>query len=143
LADIINAAVMTGGPPHAGLAKGCMLEDGYGYDKLELQTIDLSYGYDKGGGPCETQDQSFTDRWNADSPDTGGGVYSFPKTRIAFVFVEGDPTPGPIHGKLYYDALKKAGTQYVTETVIPGTDHTIQSLPNGRAALEQQLEGGV
>jgi hypothetical protein len=137
LGSKVNGAILSGGPPHAAIAKGCLREQGFAYDQIQARTIDLSYGYSN-GGPCMAADSSWTKTWEKDSVDSGG-VYSFPSTRVAFIFVEGDPTPGPEHGTLYLDKLEAAETPYLSHTEIPGGDHTIEALPNGRAALEQAV----
>jgi len=137
VAPMVNGAILSGGPPHAAMQKGCLKEPGYRYDQTEARTMDLSYGF-ANGGPCLAGDSSWTDTWEKDSVDSGG-VYSFPTTRISFIFVEGDPTPGPAHGQFYLDKLEAAKTPYLSHIEIPGNDHTIESFPGGRAALEQAV----
>jgi len=139
VASIVDAAVLSGGPPHAAIARGCLQEPGFGYSTMETGTIDLSYGF-SANGPCAGGDQSYADKWERDSVESGG-VYTFPNTRISFVFVQDDPTVGPAHGMVYLDKLDKAGTPFLSHTVIPGNRHTIESLPNGRETLEQELVG--
>jgi hypothetical protein len=142
LGSVVDAAVVSGGPPHAALAKGCLDEPGYAYDTISARIIDASYGFLDGGGPCERRDASFTHRWEQDSIDVGG-QYEFESTRIAFIFVEGDPTPGPDHGKVWEAKLKAAHSPHMSEEIIPGTEHTIELLPNGREALEKALQASV
>ena len=143
LGSIVDAAVLSGGPPHAAIAKGCLRERGYAYDNISAGIIDLSYGFPDGGGPCEKHDKSFQERWNQDSLDTAGGTYKFPQTRVAFVFVSGDPTVGPAHGRDYQAKLEAAHSPYVTIRTISGQSHTIEELPLGRAALENALLGSA
>jgi hypothetical protein len=138
LGSLVDAAVVSGGPPHAALAKGCLDEPGYAFDTISARIIDSSYGFLDGGGPCEGGDESFTRQWEQDSIDVGG-QYKLENTRSAFVFVEGDPTPGPEHGKVWEAKLKDAHSPHVSEETIPGTEHTIEQLPNGRQALEEAL----
>jgi len=138
LDDIVDAAIMSGGPPHAGLAAGCLQQDGYTFDTNSAHIIDLSYGFPNGNGPCERHDATYRSHWDQDSVDVGG-VYKYPRARIAFVFVSGDPTVGPQHGMLYEAKLKKAKTPYLSVKDIAGNKHTIESLPNGRATLESEL----
>jgi hypothetical protein len=141
IAGIVNAAIMSGGPPHAALAKGCLRDTGFAYDGRSAQIIDYSYGVLSGtNGPCQNHDQSFSGRWDADSIETGG-VYDFPKTRIVFIFVSGDPTPGPAHGEIYLAALRAGGSRLVSSQTIPGTTHTIEAFPGGREALQSAIEG--
>lgn len=140
LGEIVDAAVLSGGPPHAALDEGCLGETGLGYDARSAGIIDLSYGFVDGGGPCARGDQGFADRWNDDSLDNGG-VYRLPDTRVVFVFVGGDASGGPPHGRFYLDELREANTPMLTEETIPGSEHTIQAIPEGRAALEAALGG--
>ncbi len=144
LANIVNAAVMSGGPPHAALAKGCLQQAPYSYPPNSAHIIDLSYGFDgtvaTGNGPCIRHDSSYTKRWEQDSVDTGG-VYDFPTTRVMFIFVSGDPTVGPPHGKDYLAKLQASHTPYVSSETIPGDVHSIDQLPAGRAAIETALQG--
>jgi hypothetical protein len=138
LGSIIDGAVLTDGPPHAAIAQGCLGAKGYAYDQDSASKIDLSYGYTQGGGPCEQRDQSFARRWRQDSVD-GGGVYFLPKTRVVFLFVSGDPTPGPPHGKAYLAKLLSARSLYVSSDTVPGSVHTITDLRQGRVAVERAL----
>jgi hypothetical protein len=142
LDDVVDAAILSGGPPHAGLDEGCLGDPGLAYDRTSAGIIDLSYGFPDGGGPCSLRDGVFGERWDADSLDTGG-AYFLPSTRIAFVFVEADGSGGPPHGRFYLDELRAAGTPMLTEEVLPGAEHTIQALPEGRAALMAALEGSL
>jgi hypothetical protein len=140
LGDIVDAAVLSGGPPHAALDEGCLGEPGLGYDARSAEIIDLSYGFTDGDGPCVRRDQAFAPRWNEDSVDNGG-VYRLPETRVVFVFVDGDASGGPPHGRFYLEELREANTPMLADQTIPGSEHTIQALPQGRAALEAALEG--
>jgi hypothetical protein len=138
LGGIIDGAVLTDGPPHAAIAQGCLGVKGYAYDQDSASKIDLSYGYTQGGGPCEQHDQSFAQRWRQDSVD-GGGVYFLPKTRVVFLFVSGDPTPGPPHGKAYLAKLRSARSPFVSSDIVRGSVHTITDLRQGRVAVERAL----
>jgi len=139
LGGIVDAAVMSGGPPHAALAKGCLQEGDFAYAGTAVRHIDLSYGFPRGGGPCERQDQSFQANWDRDSLESAGGTYKLTHTRIVFLFVSGDDTSGPAHGKVYLAKLQDAGSPYVSSQTITGTEHEIERLPQGRDALEQAL----
>jgi hypothetical protein len=136
LGQIVNAAIMSGGPPHAAMQKGCLQEPGYAYDDIQASIIDLSYG---GITPCQSHDPTWAARWAQDSVDTGG-VYLLPKTRMWFIFVSDDPTVGPAHGQFYVDALTAARSPMVKVETVPGAAHTIQTLPDGRDALLAALD---
>ena len=141
VAGMVDAAVLTGGPPHTSLDQACLGPDpDLQFDFNSASLVDLSYGFlKKGSGPCTRHDQSFADKWHEDSVDVGG-TYRFPHTRIVFIFVAGDHTPAPPHGTLYYDQLKAAGSPLISPPEqVPGTGHTIMLLPEGRAAVEAAL----
>jgi hypothetical protein len=143
LAGIVDAAVLSAGPPHAAIDEGCMAENqGLAYVGIAARNIDLSYGFSGGEGACARRDQTFLEQWNQDSVDTGG-VYSFPDTRIVFVFVEGDPSGGVEHGRFYLERLRAADTPMVSEKSIPGVEHTCGALEPCRAALEDALLEGA
>jgi hypothetical protein len=143
LGDIVDAAVLSGGPPHAAIEPGCTGVPPYAYTKIEAPKLDLSYGFLGGTGPCQDRDGSFSSKWKRDSLDTGGGDYTFPHTRIVFIFGSADPTTGPAHGMAYLAKLQAVGTPYVSVETIPGMPHTIEIYPAGRAALETAFLGSV
>jgi hypothetical protein len=143
LGSIVDAAVMSGGPPHAALARGCLGEPGYAYIGTPARHIDMSYGFPRGGGPCERQDASFKQKWDEDSLETAGGVYKFLRTRIVFLFVAQEDTVGPAHGKVYFQKLEDAGSPNVISQTIPGTQHEIEYFPAGQDALEEALLASV
>jgi hypothetical protein len=143
VADLLDAAVLTSGPPHTALDQACLGPDpNLQFDSDSASIVDLSYGFARGTGPCVQQDQSFADAWRKDSIDTDG-AYAFPHTRVAFLFVQGDHTAAPFHGKLYLDKLRAAGSPTVTDRTIPGTSHTIMTFPEGRQAVQEELLSGT
>jgi hypothetical protein len=143
VAKLLDAAVLTSGPPHTALDKACLgPSPDLRFDPDSASIVDLSYGFARGTGPCVEQDQSFADTWLKDSVDEGG-TYSFPHTRVAFLFVQGDHTAAPFHGKLYLQKLQAAGGPMVTDRTIPGTSHTIMTFPEGRQAVEDELLSGT
>jgi pimeloyl-ACP methyl ester carboxylesterase len=138
LAGVIDAAVLSGGPPHAALDEGCLQEEGLGYIQRSADIIDLSYGFPNGGGPCERHDPAFEDHWKNDSVDVGGD-YDYPDTRVVFIFGSDDFTEGPPHGKLYLAKLRAADSPFVSVETIEGMPHTLQISPSGRIALQDAL----
>lgn len=139
VADLLDAAIMTSGPPHAALDQACL---GGGanmeFDADSASIIDLSYGFDRGTGPCVHHDQSFAETWKKDSVETGG-TYKFPDTRVVFLFVDGDHTAAPFHGEVYLAKVRDAGSPTVSDATVPGFSHTIMSFPAGRQAVEDAL----
>ena len=141
LGQIVDAAIMSGGPPHAAIARGCLKEPTFTYDLISSTTLDESWGYaGASDGPCSMHDPSWTNRWDQASLEVGG-TYVLRHTRIRFIFVSGDPTVAPAHGQLYVEALQAAHTPMLKVQTIPGDAHTIQLLPNGRDALVTALIG--
>jgi hypothetical protein len=139
VADLLNAAVLTSGPPHTALDQACLGPDPrLQFDSDSASIIDLSYGFARGTGPCVHHDQTFAATWKKDGADVGG-TYKFPDTRVSFLFVDGDHTPAPLHGMLYEDKVRAAGTPTVSEKTVHGSTHTIMSFPEGRLAVEQEL----
>jgi hypothetical protein len=142
VANLLDAAVLTSGPPHTALDKACLGPDpGLQFDPDSASIVDLSYGFARSTGPCVAHDESFAETWLKDSVDSAG-TYSFPHTRVAFLFVQGDHTAAPFHGKLYLERLHAAGSPIVTDRTIPGTSHTIMTFPEGRQAVEDELLSG-
>jgi hypothetical protein len=142
VADLLDVAVLTSGPPHTALDEACLgPSPDLRFDPDSSSIVDLSYGFAPGSGPCVEQDQSFEDTWMKDGVEEGG-TYAFPHTRVAFLFVQGDHTAAPFHGKLYLQKLQGAGSPMVTDRTVPGTSHTIMTFPDGRQAVEDELLAG-
>jgi hypothetical protein len=141
LASIVNAAVIASGPPHAGIAPGCLHQQGDAdlwFTSFSGPIIDGSYGFFH-GGPCESHDPSWAVRWQADSLDTGGGAFRFPDTRITFLFGADDSSEGPPHGRLYVAKLQAAGSPYVSVQTVAGMGHVIGNSQTGLQAEETSL----
>jgi hypothetical protein len=143
MGSIVNAAVMSGGPPHAAIAKGCLQQSGYAYDARSSDILDYSWGFADHSGPCFHHDASYTARWDASSVDLAGGVYDLPSTRIEFVFGSLDPTVGPSHGKDYLAKLRADHSPMVSEVTVQGAQHGMSYSPQGRATLEHGIMSGA
>lgn len=140
--SIVDALIMAGGPPHAAMAKGCLGTGGAGYlyPKHTATNMDDAYGFaGSGGGPCEQRDEGFVDRWNADSPDTGGSDYASPATRFTFLFGDQDNTVGPPHGRDFADKIESVGSADVRE--IAGMPHEPYASAAGLAAVKSAILG--
>lgn len=140
LDEILDAVVLTSGPPHAALAKGCVpgpSEQRYAFRPPSARIIDSSYGMPR-NGPCVTRDESFVPRWEADAVDTGGVDYSHETTRIHFLFGGSDGSVAPIHASDYLVRLE-ASSPLVTGVTLPGVPHRLQSTADGTAALLRAL----
>lgn len=135
LETILDAVVPTGGPPHAALDKGCLRRSGeaaYYYTAGNASTIDSSYGYASGTGPCANRNSSFTDRWIADSVEAGDTYH--PSTRVHFI--GNGRAIGETHGKDYYDAI--TSPMKINE-VDPNLPHGVHNSEAGAAAIVRAL----
>ncbi len=141
LAGVVNAAILSGGPPHAAIAKGCLRAGSYTYIGRSAQFFDDSYGFVNGGGPCSRHDASFQARWDQDSVDLGGKDYDYTTTRVMFLFGTADDTVGPAHGKDYEAKLVASRSPMVSMKEVPGVPHEMSLNPTGRAALEAAILG--
>ena len=142
LSDKVNAVVPTSGPPHAAIAKGCLLVPGYAYDPQSAQTIDSSYGFVGmlvNTGPCVHHLSTSTARWQRDSIDLGGNDFTYPTTRVAFIVGGLDRTPAPAHAHDLFDKLIQAGSPIVSWQLVPTMQHTITGSADGLAALSSDL----
>jgi hypothetical protein len=142
LASILDAVVPTSGPPHAAQAKGCLRNAGqeaYWYDASATATIDSSYGFAAGQGPCATHDASFIPRWDAESADTGGNDFFYPRTRVVVILGGQDASSAPPHARDFAARLNLAGTPYLTLQTVTNMAHPIQQSSDGLAALHAAL----
>jgi hypothetical protein len=142
LASILDAVIPTSGPVHAAVAKGCLqnpTEQAYWYDAAYRSTIDSSYGFPSGQGPCATQDATFLPRWTAESTDTGANDLFYPTTRVALIVGGQDPSYAPAHARDFAAALALAGSPYVTLQTVSSMPHRIQSSADGLSALHDAL----
>ncbi len=142
LSGIIDAAIPVSGPPHAALVKGCTEEfREYTWPTHTAKTMDNSYGFFGGGGPCEQHDAAYIGKWTADGVDTGGSDYSYPTTRVTFLMGTADGTAAPRHGLDYVDKLKAAGSPNVKVNIIDGMPHSAWDAPVGVTAVKAAILG--
>ncbi len=146
LDEIIDAAVLTSGPPHAGIEQGCLPGAGEGdfaFGRASLPYIDSAYGHPDDPGPCAQGDASFADLWRADSVDTGGNDYVHPTTRIEFLLGGQDRTSAPAHARLYIDRLAAEGSPMVHQEEIPEMEHEVLAQTESREAVLDAIFGGT
>jgi hypothetical protein len=142
LADSVNIAVFTSGPPMAAIRAGCLHQGMYGYSIDNEQTIDLSYGYDSPNtdpGPCVLNDPSFTDTWNANSVETGGIDYLYPSTIVDFIIGGADPTSAPYHARSYFAVLSAQNQKNMQWQVVQSMKHDIVTSQEGLNLLAADL----
>lgn len=145
LDTIIDVAILSGGPPHAAIERGCQPghPDGYRYERpLNTGFIDSSFGFLDGSGPCELQDPAWISRWQEESIDISGTDYSHPTTRVEFIEGTEDNSAGPEHSWDYEAKLRLDPANEVTRTMVPDMGHTLQWYQSGLDVLKASLRSG-
>ena len=143
LDGILDGVFPTSGPPQAAQDKGCLRragESGYFYGGNSI-VIDQAHGF-LTGGPCRNADINFLLRWLAESVDTGGRDFLHPETRVHFIHSDSDLPTVP-HTLDYIGRLRGAGTPHLTEQVIAGMPHRLQSSAAGLDALLRAIVGNT
>jgi hypothetical protein len=136
IADIVDVAIPTSGPPFASISKGCLLQQGYAYIKNNLTAVDSSFGYvSPDWGPCFAHDPSFTATWDANSVETGGIQYNYPTTRVHIILGVQDDLSIKNHVDDYYQVLVQAQQPKLTKQLVDHMSHTIQDSVDGLDAL--------
>lgn len=142
LDPLINRAVLSSGPTHASLTKGCYSVDGYKYATDNRRHIDLTYGFanDISLGPCNQRDASYADAFERDSlvSSSVAGDFAHPDTAVTMVLGELDSERWHNMAQLYENQLLAGGT-VVTTAVVPGAGHNLKDTPAGMDAIEAAL----
>jgi pimeloyl-ACP methyl ester carboxylesterase len=141
LGDLIDAAVLSGGPPHAYFDRACLNESGWAYPPQFYVNFDASYGFGLRPGPCARHDQSWATRWETNDVIDGAVSFELPTTRVLFIWGELDPTGAEPHQIAYEEDLKRAGSPHVTRIVVPNMTHEITASSAGLNDIEDQLLG--
>jgi len=143
LDHIIDVAVPTSGPAMAAQEQGCTDVPGFTYlNSTDRHWVDEAYGYVNFDGPCATHGAGFDfgPVWRANSVDSAGNDYCYPRTRVHFNFEGQDLTNMPNHGRTYEHALLTHGSPMVSEQVVADMGHPVQESVDGLAALRTALE---
>jgi hypothetical protein len=138
---VLDAVVLTGGPPHGSMAKGCLRrpdDSEYWYSRWAAAIMDASYGFRRDAGPCALADAEFAERWQRDSVSTGGIDYEHPRTRVVFLFGRSDGSGAVPHGKDYAARLRMSSPSVQTRFV--RAPHQFALSPSGLAVLRQTLQ---
>ncbi len=136
LADIISAAVLTGGPPHSRLDLGCLPYDPahetatYG-DFASAGLIDEGFGYPADLGPCTSSRWSFRKKLQAASIAYGDWQYNHPRTMVWFLLGAQENTASLGQSVFYQQRLLAEGSPFVRMDIIPNTGHGVQGTPEG------------
>ncbi len=142
LDTIVDAAILTGGPPHAAIAKGCLRraeDEPFWYDSGNASGLDAAWGFARGEGPCARGDPAWVERWQADSVDLGGNDYVYPTTRVVFILGTKDQTVAPAHARDLLARLDASGTPWVEERTVTGLRHVIERSPDGLSELRDAV----
>jgi hypothetical protein len=140
LDQIVDAAIPSGGPPHAALDRACRRDPAdraYWYDGPAPRIIDSSWGFPAGSGPCDSHDESWTEAWQRSSVDLGGADYDYPDTRVHVLIGQLDRILP--HAEDYVARLRAEGSGPVELEIVSGMGHSIASSPEGLAALRRIL----
>lgn len=145
---ILDAAVPTGGPPMGRLDHGCL--DGAdaawqaecatlvgtsstcapiscSYSASAAMLIDSAYGADH----CATTDATFRPTFLADSAAAPTNTFSYPATKLDFIYGADDCTEAVPLGLAFASQV----TSPKTITFVPNTPHPVFSTPEGATAI--------
>jgi hypothetical protein len=140
LSDMVQAAVLTGGPPHAYFDRACLDQPGWGYTPGLDSNFDASYGFPPGRhGPCATHDQSWAPIWPRDDIIDGGSTFTYPHTRILLILGAQDPTQVGPHQLAYFDRLRNANNPDVRQITVPNMGHAITASSQGLGYIKSEL----
>ncbi len=136
LADIISAAVLTGGPPHSRLDLGCLKYDPANQSAWfdeggSAGLIDEGFGYTADLGPCTSSNWSFRKRFQEASIAYGDWQYNYPRTMVWFLLGAQDNTASVGQYAFFQQRLLAAGSPFVRFNTIPNTGHGVQGTPEG------------
>jgi hypothetical protein len=138
---LLDAVVVTGGPPHAEMAKGCIrAPEGkeFWYPGWAARIMDSSYGFRRSTGPCVAGSAAFAKRWLEDSVASGGIDYVHPRTRVVFLFGGSDGSGAVPQGRVYAARLKAAHSPSVSVRAVRAS-HQFARSAAGLAVLRQIL----
>lgn len=139
--DLVDGVIAASGPPNADIPAGCA-RDGSPLQYMEPADnamrgrIDDSYDAgDPGVGACSTSpaDISFDPAWRASSLVASGRL-SFPTTRFAFAWGDGDRTGAVGQGLTWLAALANAGSPLLHYACV-AAHHDLFETTAGRSAI--------
>ncbi len=127
----LDGVIVTGGPAHAAIARGCLTrrgDEGYTWDANTAASMDSSYGFVAGvKGPCELRDPTWEDEWIRDALDTNGSDYQFATTRYHIIIGDSD-TLQHYHSSDFVARVEAAGTPFLGVDVVAGMSHLLTSI---------------
>jgi hypothetical protein len=143
LGDVLDLAVLSGGPPITDIVELCFAPTRLPRDKLWRQNgrriADEMMGWEGKGDYCKkaegTADAVAAARRDSLVPPQEGRVYDFPATRVFFVESERDKSAP--QGKLFHDAI----TSHKVWETVPGNEHGVDRTLPGAARIREILLG--
>lgn len=123
---LVDAMVVTAGPPHSLIAQGCSgrPEDAeFSYRPDGQKLMDIAYGGTP--GPCAASEDPGL--WEQDGVATGGSDYEFPTTRIVIVLGREDRSGATTQAQVLAERMRSGGTPTVEVHVLPGEGHKVES----------------
>ncbi len=136
LADIISAAVLTGGPPHSRLDLGCLKYDSANQtawhgDDGSAGLIDEGFGYTADLGPCTQSRWGFRKKFQEASIAFGDWQYNYPRTMVWFLLGAQENTASLGQYAFFRQRLIDAGSPFVRMDTVPNTGHGVPGTSEG------------
>jgi len=144
LADKLTSAILGGGPPYARIDLGCFYEitSPLVYSSSNTGVIDKFFGVKA----CALNDPSppnttgdYRAVYEAASVVYEGNSYSYPSTKVHFIFGTADDTNSDEQGKLHVQRLLDEKTKYLTVEHVLGMPHELPTSEAGMDAVYNAL----
>jgi hypothetical protein len=144
LGDILDVALLNGGPNWARNDIGCIQDDPafqpLWFDIGGRKNVDRTFGYPTNGtGPCTLKNPAYRDQFYYSSLVSDQWQYVYPTTMLAFLFGGNDAGITANHGRYFYDTVVQAGTPLVRYDVVAGAGHNTYTTVNGANAIRDVL----
>lgn len=148
---IVDAAVLSGGPPMARIDLGCLGASDQAwysqckgalacpagnnqeceYDDIKDQRFDQSFGF---SGACHYKDVSKSAVWRASSVLAPGAKLHYPQTEVRFVLGDADCSIAAPQAQLYYQAISSA-----KQLTVARAGHGVADSVDGAQTLLNEL----
>lgn len=138
LASKVDHLIPTSGPPHADLARGCLLQGGFDYSQTAQQNVDEAYGYLTTGGPCDLADATWERRWHLDSV-IHGPHRSFPNTDVDIAYGTADTMDPQVKARVD-ETLNVIAAKTRRRYRVPNVGHKLANDASGRYTIRAILE---
>lgn len=144
LADKLTSTILGGGPPYARIDLGCFYATAtsLAYSATNTGVIDSFFGTTACQLNDSTPNNSTVDYqpiYEAASVISAGHIYSYPTTKVHFIFGTADITNSEEQGMLYTQRLLDEKTKYVAVEHILDMEHELPKSQAGMEAVYQAL----